>query len=63
MGQIIGATDRSAGEATDRPVHVHQIISTMYRHLGIDVDKTQIIDPAGRPRYLVEERDPIHELY
>ena len=62
MGQVIGATDRIAGEPTDRPVHVHELLATVYRHVGINVRETQLIDPAGRPRYLLDHHDPIHEL-
>ncbi len=62
MGQTIGATDRAAGEPTNRPVHAHQILATIYNHLGIDAEHTQLIDPAGRPRYLLDVRDPIDEL-
>ena len=62
MGQVIGSTDRAAAEPASRPVHVHEILSTMYRHLGIDATKTQLIDPTGRPRYLLDVRKPIREL-
>ena len=62
MGQVIGATDRMAGEPTERPVHVHEILATIYRHCGIDPEETQLIDPTGRPRYLLEHRKPIAEL-
>ncbi|MFP6658389.1 MAG: DUF1501 domain-containing protein [Pirellulales bacterium] len=62
MGQVIGATDHAAGEPTSRPVHAHEVISTIYRHLGIDPRDTQLIDPSGRPRYLLDVREPIHEL-
>ena len=62
MGQVIGATDRMAGEPTERPVHVHEILATIYNHCGIDPEKTQLIDPNGRPRYLLDHRKPIAEL-
>ncbi len=62
MGQVIGATDRVAGEATERPVHVHEVLSTIYHHLGIDVESMQLIDPSGRPRNLLDIRRPIREL-
>ena len=55
-GQVIGATDRMAGEVTERPVHVHEILATIYRHCGIDPEQTQLIDPQGRPRYLLDHR-------
>ncbi len=62
MGQVIGATDRVAGEVTERPVHVHEVLSTIYRHVGIDVQRMQFTDPSGRPRYLLDIRRPIREL-
>jgi hypothetical protein len=60
-GQVVGASDRFAGEAV-APVHVHQVHATLYRHLGIDVKTQQMIDPAGRPQYLLDLREPIKEL-
>jgi hypothetical protein len=61
-GQAVGESDRIAGEAQNRPVHVHEVIATLYNNVGIDTRTTQIIDPAGRPRYLLEHREPIREL-
>jgi hypothetical protein len=43
-------------------VHVHEILSTAYHHLGIDVNRTQLTDATGRPRYLLDVRNPIREL-
>ena len=62
LGQVIGSTSRDAGEAKDRPVHLQEIFATLYHNLGINVEKTQLIDPAGRPQYLVDLRKPIEEL-
>ncbi len=61
-GQAIGATDRYAGEAVERPVHLHEVHATLYHNLGIDVENTKIVDPAGRPQYLVDVRKPMPEL-
>jgi hypothetical protein len=61
-GQVVGTSDRIAGEAAERPVHIHEVIATLYHNIGIDPQNTQIIDPAGRPRYLLEHRNPISEL-
>ena len=61
-GQVIGATDRYGGEASDRPVHLREVVATLYHNLGIDAKKTTIIDPAGRPQYLVDGYDPVREL-
>ncbi len=61
VGQVIGATNRLGEEATERPVHFQEIFATLYRNLGIDVATARLIDPAGRPQYLVE-KPAIREL-
>jgi hypothetical protein len=62
-GQVIGATDRIAGEAIDRPVTFGEIYSTLYKNLGIDVANTWVNDIEGRPQSLVEQNaGPIEEL-
>ena len=53
-GQIIGATDRLAGEPVDRPVRFAEVFATLYHNLGIDVERTTVRDLNGRPRYLVD---------
>lgn len=52
-GQVIGATDRLGGEATERPVMFGEVFATLYQRLGIDVAKTTLDDLTGRPQYLV----------
>ena len=54
-GQVIGATDRIAGEVISRPVTYGEIYATLFHHLGINVDQTTITDHNGRPQYLVED--------
>ena len=62
-GQVIGATDKIAGEAVSRPVTYGEVYATLFRHLGIDVDKTTITDNSGRPQFLVEnDGKPLREL-
>jgi hypothetical protein len=62
-GQVIGATDRLAGEAVSRPVTYSEIYATLYRNLGIDTNLTTIDDLNGRPHYLLEENaSPLPEL-
>lgn len=62
-GQVIGATDRSGGEASDRPVHFQEVFATLYHNLGIDPNNTTVDDLTGRPRYLVDDNhQPIREL-
>lgn len=60
-GQVIGATNRLGEEATERPVHMQEVVATLYHCLGIDTQTASIADPTGRPQYLVD-RDPIREL-
>jgi hypothetical protein len=61
-GQVVGTSTRYAEDAKDRPVHLQEVFATLYHNLGIDVATTTIIDPAGRPQYLVDNRAPITEL-
>ncbi|MDB6075949.1 MAG: hypothetical protein JWO89_3589, partial [Verrucomicrobiaceae bacterium] len=62
-GQIIGATDRLGGEATERPVRFGEVFATLYNRLGIDVNKITLDDLAGRPQYLVTDgSQPMPEL-
>jgi Protein of unknown function (DUF1501) len=62
-GQVIGATDRIAGEASARPVTHSELHALLYRNLGIDVNQTTIQDLNGRPQYLVEDQvQPLREL-
>ncbi len=61
-GQAVGSTDRTAGYAQDRPVHYQEVLGTLYHNLGIDTRSTTIVDPNGRPQYLLEHRSPITEL-
>lgn len=60
-GQVVGATDRYAGEAIE-PVHLHNIHATLYHNMGIDPETQQFFDRAGRPQYLLDERKPIAQL-
>lgn len=62
-GQVIGATDRLAGEVVSRPVTYSEIYATLYHNLGIDPKATTLDDLSGRPQYLLEETaEPLSEL-
>ena len=61
-GQAIGSTNRLGERPANRPIHMQEVISTLYHNIGIDTMKTTLVDPTGRPRYLVEHRDTIREL-
>lgn len=62
MGRVIGATDRTASAVTERPVTYKDVFATLYRSLGIDALQTTILDPRGRPQYLLDAGEPIREL-
>lgn len=61
MGQVIGATDAQAAYPKERPLQIPHVLATVYRTLGIDPAQT-LPDHAGRPQYLLEEREHIREL-
>jgi hypothetical protein len=62
-GQVIGATDRIAGEAVARPVTHGELHATLFHNLGINVDQITIPDLDGRPQYLVEDQaQPLREV-
>jgi uncharacterized protein (DUF1501 family) len=61
LGQAIGTTNRLGEVAQNRPVHLQEIVATLYHNLGLDTDTTTIQDSSGRPQYLVEH-PPIREL-
>lgn len=61
-GQVIGATDRYAGEVRSRPVTYKDVFCTLYRHLGIDARQVTLADPQGRPQYVLDEGEPLAEL-
>jgi len=62
-GQVIGATDKKAGEAVDRPVKFGEVFATLYTAMGINVQATTVPDLQGRPRYLVDDGvKPLQEL-
>jgi uncharacterized protein (DUF1501 family) len=62
-GQMIGATDKNAGEAVSRPVTWGELFATLYHNLGIDAQRAAIPDLTGRPQHLVEDdANPLREL-
>jgi len=62
-GQVIGATDRLGGEASERPVQFGEVFATLYHSLGIDVNKVTVPDLTGRPQFLVDNGlQPMREL-
>lgn len=61
-GQVIGSTDRTGSTVTSRPVTYKDMLATVYSSLGIDARQTTLIDPQGRPQYVLDEGTPLAEL-
>lgn len=57
-GQIIGSTDRLAGEVASRPVTFAEVFATLYDRLGINTRHTTLPDLNGRPQYIIAEQAP-----
>jgi hypothetical protein len=60
-GQVVGTTDKDGVDITDRPVGVMDLIATMTKSMGINID-TQYTTPRGRPMKVVDGGQPIREL-
>jgi hypothetical protein len=61
MGQAIGASTARGERPQDRRYTVPQVLSTLYRTIGIDPAQT-FLNGAGRPIHIVEDRSPVTEL-
>jgi len=61
MGQAVGASSARGEYPKDRPYKVPHLLATMYRAMGIDPAMT-FENGAGRPMYVLDERDPVIEL-
>jgi hypothetical protein len=61
-GQAVGTSNRLGEVPLDRPVPMQEIFATLYHQLGIDPEATTLVDPNGRPQYLVDHRQPMPEL-
>jgi len=61
-GKIIGATDKTGSQVTDRPVRPEDVCCTVYEALGIDPHK-ELRTPEGRPVSILDHGATIHELY
>lgn len=60
-GQAIGSTNRLGEYASNRPVLFGEVFATLYHNLGLDVSRSFIVDPTGRPQHLIDQA-PMREL-
>jgi hypothetical protein len=61
MGQAVGASTARGERPKDNPLSVPRVLSTIYRAIGIDPSLT-FNNGAGRPMYILDEREPVKEL-
>lgn len=61
MGQTVGSSSARGEYPKDRPYKVPHLLATMYRVMGID-PATTFPNGAGRPMYILEDRDVVSEL-
>ncbi|MFN0055434.1 MAG: DUF1501 domain-containing protein [Planctomycetales bacterium] len=60
-GQVVGETDPRAERSKGLPLTPSHVLATLYHVLGIDPART-FPDRSGRPRFILDQRDPIREL-
>jgi hypothetical protein len=61
MGQAIGSTNSRGEVPRDRRYTASQVLSTIYRAMGIDPSMT-FPNGSGRPMYILDDREPVTEL-
>jgi len=61
MGQAIGSSSARGETPKDRPYRVPQLLSTLYRAIGVDPAST-FPNGNGRPMYVLDDREPVKEL-
>jgi hypothetical protein len=61
MGQAVGSSSARGEYPRDRLVTASQVLSTLYRSMGIDPSMT-FPNSTGRPMYILDDREPVTEL-
>jgi uncharacterized protein (DUF1501 family) len=61
-GRVVGSTDRLGQRPHTRAVTPSNVHATIYQVLGLD-PKLQLLDPSGRPTNVLDDPEPIHELF
>jgi hypothetical protein len=61
-GRVIGASDEKGAFPKANPKTPHDVLATLYQHLGIDTE-AQYLNNAGRPITVLPEGKPIDELF
>ncbi|AWM41401.1 hypothetical protein GobsT_75610 [Gemmata obscuriglobus] len=61
MGQAVGSTSAKGEYPKERPYKVPHLLATLYRAMGIDPAYT-FPNGAGRPMYILDDRNTVEEL-
>ena len=61
MGQAVGASTARGERPKDRPYSASQVLSTVYKAIGIDTSMT-FPNGFGRPMYVLDDRETVREL-
>ena len=60
-GQLVGSSTRGGEQPGTRPVHVGEVLATLYHQLGIDPGLA-IKDRQDRPVPVLPHAEPVFEL-
>jgi len=60
-GQVVGSTTTDGSHPASRPVHLNEVLATVYHQLGIEPDLV-LADELGRPIRIQPESSPVGEL-
>lgn len=61
MGQVVGESMSKADVPKSNPIRPQDLMATIFHHLGLD-PKTQFVNQAGRPVFVLEQGQTIAEL-
>jgi len=60
-GRVVGSSDSKGAFPKDNPKSPQDVLATMYRHLGVDVN-AQYLNNSGRPFRVLQSGRPLAEL-
>ncbi|HZE97619.1 MAG TPA: DUF1501 domain-containing protein, partial [Planctomycetota bacterium] len=61
-GRVVGSSDDKGGYPKENPKTPQDVLATIYRHVGVDVN-TEYLDHTGRPRPVLPAGRPVDELF
>jgi hypothetical protein len=60
-GHVLGSSDRSGAQPTDRPVHPGELTATIYHVLGLELEPAPVAADTAAP--VAVPHEPVHELF